>query len=498
MKHKKNLQRSCLAASLAVLSMLQTLDLSCAAQKTPAQNPDYKLLIISFDGFRWDYLQRTHTPNFDRFITEGVHARQGIKDAFVTKTFPNHFTLVTGLWEESHGIINNEMFDPVLNETFSPPNTKAQSDPAWYNVGAEPIWVTNQLQKLQGRSGVMMWVGGGAPVKWVQPSRYIPYNGSMKDHDKVDTVIQWFTDDYPINLGCMYFMQPDSDGHAFGPESKEVTERIAQLDQVVGYLLAELEQKDLLKDLNIIVTSDHGFSATPHENAINLTNFINPDSYFLTGLTPLAHIWPHPGEFAEIYQNLSAGASQSGNFVVYRRGEIPAHFHYSHNRRIPPILAVARDHFSFVTDKPLKELGDHGYDNRNQNMHPFFLAMGPSFKRGYSVETFNNVDVYPLMCHLLQLTPAPNNGSLEVVMTLLADQARTETSLTTFVTYLIGGVFVACVASGFMFGVFRYRRYLSSMKRYRYSSLAPGAEQESVVSDATHSASPLLGEDGQA
>ena len=264
-------------------------------QKAPAQNPDYKLLLISFDGFRWNYLQRTETPNFDKFVKGGVSAKYGIKDAFVTKTFPNHFTLVTGLWEESHGIVNNEMYDPDLNETFSPSNTKAQTDPAWYSIGAEPIWVTNQLEKLEGRSGVIMWIGGGASIKWVNPSRFIPFDSSVQDHSKVDTIIEWFTDQYPINLGLMYFMQPDYDGHMYGPESKEVTKRIAQLDEVVGYLLNQLEAKDLLKDMNIIITSDHGFSSTPRENAINLNDFVEPTSYTLEGLTPIANIWPHEG-----------------------------------------------------------------------------------------------------------------------------------------------------------------------------------------------------------
>ncbi|KAK3774569.1 hypothetical protein RRG08_034999 [Elysia crispata] len=463
-------------------------------QKAPAQNPDYKLLLISFDGFRWNYLQRTETPNFDKFVKGGVSAKYGIKDAFVTKTFPNHFTLVTGLWEESHGIVNNEMYDPDLNETFSPSNTKAQTDPAWYSIGAEPIWVTNQLEKLEGRSGVIMWIGGGASIKWVNPSRFIPFNSSVQDHSKVDTIIEWFTDQYPINLGLMYFMQPDYDGHMHGPESEEVTKRIAQLDEVVGYLLNQLEAKDLLKDMNIIITSDHGFSSTPRENAINLNDFVEPTSYTLEGLTPIANIWPHEGKLEEIFQNLTKGAAQNGNFTVYKREDIPAHFHYNKNRRIPPILAVAKDHFSFVTDKePVPaSLGNHGYDNRNQNMHPFFLAMGPSFKKNYSVDSFNNVDVYPLMCQLLQLTPAPNNGSMDIVKKLLVGETGSRTSVTTFVTYIIGGVLVACVASIFMFGVFRYRRYMSSVIRYQYSSLRTGTPQESGVSEITNSSSPLL------
>ena len=272
------------------------LNLNCDAHKANVPNPDYKLLIVSFDGFRWNYLQRTATPNFDKFIKDGVHAKHGLKAAFVTKTFPNHFALVTGLWEENHGIVANEMYDPVLNESFVPWDQKAQTDPNWYSDGAEPIWVTNQLQKLQGRSGNIMWVGGGAPIKWVEPSRYMAFDASVQDHSKVDTIIEWFTDVYPINLGLIYFMQPDFDGHKFGPESEEVTKRIEQLDEVVGYLLNQLEAKHLLDDINIIITSDHGFSSTPKERAIKLDDFIDRSSYMLEGLSPIANIWPHEGK----------------------------------------------------------------------------------------------------------------------------------------------------------------------------------------------------------
>ncbi|GFO15234.1 ectonucleotide pyrophosphatase/phosphodiesterase family member 5 [Plakobranchus ocellatus] len=451
--------------------IISSILVSGAAHKLTRKSANYKLLIISFDGFRWNYLQRTKTPNFDKFIEGGVQAKYGIKNAFVTKTFPNHFTLVTGLWEESHGIINNEMYDPRLNETFAPGKPKVQDDPAWFSVGAEPIWVTNQLQKVNGRSGNIMWVGGGAPIKWVKPSRYMPFNASIGDHSKVDTLIDWFTDQYPINLGLLYFMQPDADGHEFGPESEEVTKRIAQLDEVVGYLLKRLEEKDLLDDLNIIITSDHGFSSTPKEKVINLDDFIDPSSYLMLSPTPVAHIWPHEGKLEEIYSNLTAAAAENGNFTVYKRETVPAYFHYNHNRRIPPILAVAKDHFSFVAKKfPHTQRGNHGYDNRNQDMHPFFLAMGPSFKKGYSVDTFNNVDVYPLMCKLLNLVPAPNNGSMNIVKKLLVPEDP-KTSMITFVTYIVGGVLIVAVASIFTFGVCRYRRYLTSLKRYQYSSL---------------------------
>ncbi|XP_005109194.1 ectonucleotide pyrophosphatase/phosphodiesterase family member 5 [Aplysia californica] len=455
-----------------------------------AGNP---LLIVSFDGFRWNYLQRTATPNFDKFLLNGVHARYGLKNAFITKTFPNHFTLATGLWEESHGIVANTMYDPILNQSFTMRNATAQSDPAWFDAGGEPIWVTNQIQKTDGRSGVMMWVGGEAPVKWVLPSRHVRYDGSMKNFSKVDTVISWYLDKYPINLGMMYFDQPDAYGHAFGPDSDEVTRMIGGLDEVVGYLLQRLEEVGLLGKINVILTSDHGFAETPKKNFINLDDYIDPETYEIASTSPVADIWPHEGKLEEIYMKLKKGSEKSGHFTVFKKEEIPTEFHYTKNQRIPPIVVVAKDTFSFTMAKhPYYNKGNHGFDNRLQDMHPFFVAMGPAFKSGYAVDTFHSVDVYPLMCHLLGLEPSANNGTMEVVSQLLMSTQDSSSSVVTFTTYVIGIVVISCVAGLYMVAACRYHRYLS-LKRKSYKLLAESSLSARPSSSLTSTAVVTVG-----
>ncbi|XP_055889959.1 ectonucleotide pyrophosphatase/phosphodiesterase family member 5-like [Biomphalaria glabrata] len=410
------------------------------------------LLLISFDGFRWDYIQsrRAKTPNFDRIISEGVTVQRGLKNAFVTKTFPNHYTLVTGMWEESHGIVGNQMYDPHLNQVFTPENISANSDPAWFDVGAEPIWVTNHLQK-KGKSGVCMWVGGGAPVKKVHPDIFIPYNESFDDYNKIDTVVKWFSDDNPINLGLIYFDQPDAYGHKFGPDSSNVTEMIEHLDAVVGYLLEQLNKTSLLQKMNIILTSDHGFTNTPANKVIHLDKYVNSSLYNVSAFSPVALIWPLKGHFDTVYNGLKEGEAIDGNFSVYKKEDIPEYFHYKNNVRISPIIAVADDTYSFGTKEypyPEHELGNHGYNNSLQDMHPFFIAMGPSFKKNFSVETFNSVDIYPLLCHLLHLTPAPNNGSLDIVSQLLIEEP-TKIAVITLVTYILCISLILIVAGVF-------------------------------------------------
>lgn len=439
-----------------------------------------KVLIVSFDGFRWDYLKRTATPNFDRIKNSGVTARFGLRNAFLTKTFPNHFTLVTGLWEESHGIVGNVMFDPVLNERFTVANQSQESDPRWWDVGAEPIWVTNQFQKQSARSGCIMWTGCQAPIKGTTPTRHIPYNHDIPLSSRMDEMVSWFTGEYPINLGLLYYEEPDESSHAYGPDSPEVTAVIGELDKAVGYLLYKLEKANLLESMNIIFTSDHGFAATSKERMVNLDEYIKPDSYRIFSSDPVAAILPNPGEEDAIYNSLFEGANKKhSHFQVYKKENIPPEYHFTNNRRIMPIIVVANENYSIAhngSQDYYTEKGNHGYNNSLQDMHPFFVAMGPGFRKGSAIDTFNNVDIYPLLCHLLELHPAPNNGSLEAVHSLLAELKEEETTFITFGTYFVVLLVIASVGGVFLVAACRQHRYLKRMQRNRVISMEGGVK----------------------
>ena len=283
------------AVQSILLFVLHVFVLSARGHGGDEQEENPKLIIVSFDGFRWDYLSRTNTPNFDRIVHKGVRARYGLKNAFITNTLPNHFTLATGLYEESHGIVGNVMYDPVLKETFDLGNRSQVASSRWFDVGAEPIWVTNQLQKKNGRSGCMQWIGCEALIKGVAPSRHVPYIADMKNETRIDETVGWFTGPYPVNLGLIYFQEPDETAHDFGPDSPQVTAMIGGLDKVVGYLLDRLEATDLLEHTNLIITSDHGFAATGPDRVVNLDNYITPDSYRIFSDTPVAAVLPNDG-----------------------------------------------------------------------------------------------------------------------------------------------------------------------------------------------------------
>ncbi|XP_076802715.1 ectonucleotide pyrophosphatase/phosphodiesterase family member 5-like [Clavelina lepadiformis] len=404
---------------IKVITLLVCCLLFCHCQKTP------KVLLISFDGFRWNYLNRIDTPNFDKLIKSGVKAKW-LQDVFVSQTFPNHYTLATGLYEENHGIVANKFYDPKLNEFFSY-HVKADvtSSKFW---GGEPIWVTNQIQ---GRtSGVFFWVGSEAPIKGIFPTVYKNYNKTFPWKQRVDTVVEWLANKpvgqsnqlLNITLALLYFPQPDIDGHKYGPESPEVTEMIGQCDSITGYLLDKLSENNLYEDVNIIITSDHGMASLDKKRTVALLPYINITKVdhiinYYTG----AAIWPKKGYLDSVYEDLLKIGPYAS---VWKREDIPAHFHYNNNNRIPPVLVAVKDKWLLLnnTSDELPMRGDHGYSNSLMDMHPFFIAHGPAFKEGLVSEPFSSVNVYELICHILGLKPAPNNGSIERVKHLLRHQ----------------------------------------------------------------------------
>ncbi|XP_068688913.1 ectonucleotide pyrophosphatase/phosphodiesterase family member 5-like [Montipora foliosa] len=377
------------------------------------------LIIISYDGFRWDYMDKVPTPNLDLIVQNGVKAKH-IKNAFVTKTFPNHFTLVTGLYEESHGLVGNTFFDPVFDETFYIDKTSNYLDSKWWK--GEPIWITNQ--KAWKKSAVVFWPGSEVQIEGNYPTHYRKYNKSLPFEKRVDFVISMLNLDDPPSFLAAYFHEPDHAGHLFGPDSPEVENVIRRMDNVTGYLLENLRNLGLWNQVNLIITSDHGMSSINNSQVIVLEKYL-PSSWYTLVLSPrrpqhvfdtFFHIIPKEGMLNQVYQKLKG----IPHLNTYLKDDIPEEFHYKHNRRVMPIFIVADDHWIITqTMAHLNSCGNHGYSNKYSDMHPFFIAHGPAFKENYIAEPFENVHIYPLMCHILGIDPAPNNGSLKAVEQLL-------------------------------------------------------------------------------
>lgn len=251
-----------------------------------------KLLLVSFDGFRWDYLDRVPTPNFRILIDDGVMVEQ-VENAYITKTFPNHYSLVTGLYAETHGIVANEMYDPVLNRSFSM-ETDSIYDSQWWEE-AVPLWVT--IQKAGGRSGAAMWPGSDVKIHGMFPNQYLPYNASVSFETRVEQIIEWFSGpkEESVDFGVLYWEEPDESGHKYGPQSSSMDEVIVGIDEKLGFLINELKKAGLYEKVNLIVTSDHGMTQLFTDNIIELDEYVNRDLYTWVDKSPVVGILPKEG-----------------------------------------------------------------------------------------------------------------------------------------------------------------------------------------------------------
>jgi len=371
------------------------------------------VILISIDGFRPDYIERTATPNLHVLIKEGVLAKALIS-SFPSKTFPNHYTIVTGLYPEHHGIISNTFYDPDFNETYRMSGTTSQESRWW---GGEPIWVTAETQGQIAAS--FFWVGSEVEIKRKRPTYWKPYNGKIPNSDRVDTVLSWL--DLPAakrpSMITLYFSSVDDAGHEFGPESAKTLFVVEQIDSVIGRLIQGLQKRNIYDAVDVVLVSDHGMSQQSKERLIFLEDYIDSTDARVVDWTPILAVIPSPGKEDKVYNALK-GAHE--HLKIYRKEEIPERFHYRNNKRITPLLGVADDGWKIVRNRVQAgtrrfSYGDHGYDPMLTSMHALFLARGPHFKNGFTAEQFENIHIYNILCRILSLKPASNDGDLEKV-----------------------------------------------------------------------------------
>lgn len=372
---------------------------------------------MSLDGFRWDYIDRPPAVNLRALAARGVRAKRMVP-AFPSKTFPNHYTLVTGLYPEHHGIISNTMWDDAIGKTFSLGARDVMVDPRWW--GGEPLWVT--AVKAGRTSASYFWPGSDLAIGGVLPTYYHVYDGEVSNADRVRGVLDWLSlPDAPLFV-TMYLSDVDNAGHEFGPDAPQTDSAIARVDSMVGALVAGLATRGLSDKVNVVVVADHGMTATSPERQIFLDDYIDTAAVIVVDWSPVAAITPRAGHEDSVYARLRRAHPQ---LAVYRKAEIPARFHYNGNPRITPIVALAAEGWSITSHaRPSRRPGgNHGYDNELPSMGALFVAAGPAFRSGVVVEPFQNVHVYALLARITGLPPQPNDGSLDSVRELLT--ART-------------------------------------------------------------------------
>ncbi len=396
-----------------------TLFLANCAKRIATLDGKPTIILISIDGFRWDYPEKADTPNLHFLIESGVRAKRMIP-SFPTKTFPNHYTIVTGLYPDHHGIIANNMYDIERDEWFGLSNDSAIHNSRWW--GGEPIWVTAEKQGLIG--ACYFWPGSSTIIAGDLPMYFYKYEGKVKNETRVQQVLNWL--DLPVeqrpSVLITYFSTIDEVGHDFGPDAPETLRAIAYIDSVLGLLVDGLKKRNILDKVNIIVVSDHGMVATAPDRVIFLDDYVSVDDVRVIDWSPIIALNPKEGKEDEIFARLKNAHPQ---LKVYRKHELPQRFHYGQNSRVPAIIGIAEEgwtigtHETFVSSPHYFRGGNHGYDNQLLSMGATFITCGPAFESGLIIEPFQNIHLYSLMAEILKLQPAPNDGNVDSVRVML-------------------------------------------------------------------------------
>ncbi|XP_068087676.1 ectonucleotide pyrophosphatase/phosphodiesterase family member 1 [Hyperolius riggenbachi] len=384
----------------------------------PAGFSQPPVILFSLDGFRAEYLQTWGglLPAISKLKQCGTYTR-ALRPVYPSKTFPNHYSIVTGLYPESHGLVDNKMYDPHRNAFFTLRSPeKFQS--SWYQ--GEPVWITAMNRGL--KAATYFWPGSDVKISGLYPDIYKEYNGSVPFESRVVSVLKWLN--LPENMRphfyTLYLEEPDSSGHRHGPVSSEVIKALMRVDHIIGMLMDGLKQLQLDKCVNLILLSDHGMEESRCENIEYLTSYMNTSEDYIVVYGPAARLRPTrvPDEYftfdyADIAKNLTC-RKKNQHFKPFLKQHLPKRFHFANNDRIESLHFYCDPKWQFI--KSRSEIkgchgGFHGSDNLFKNMQGLFIGYGPKFKFNTEVQPFENIEIYNLLCDLLGIEPAANNGS---------------------------------------------------------------------------------------
>lgn len=384
---------------------------SCSESDKKTQSQDLSTVIVSLDGFRWDYVDSYNTPHLEEMAKKGVSAT--MIPSFPASTFPNHYTLATGLTPNHHGIVHNTFWDDKLQKMYAINDDKTRFDPQFYQ--GEPIWVTAQQQNR--KVACIYWVASDVKIKDTYPDYYLKWSNKRLSFDeRIDKAIELLSQN-PENrphLIMLYMEEPDATGHKYGPSSEEIKTKTREMDKHIGYLMNRISKLPHNKQINLIVTSDHGMTDISDERVVSVSKYLDSAWYDKIAGTNPTSIYSKKEHREEIFNALK----DIPHIHVWKKEDIPSHLDYSTNHRIGDILVAPELGWQF-TDTPRKQQGAHGYFPEEKDMQVPFRAYGPSFKENYIHTDIVNTDIYLLLSKILEIKPALTDGKEERILEIL-------------------------------------------------------------------------------
>ena len=402
-------------------SKLAALIIILFAALSYSQSQPY-VILISFDAFRWDYVNKGITPNINLLINDGVKA-SSLQMVFPTKTFPNHISIITGMYPENHGIIFNVFKNPFNGREYNIGDSVEVKDSRWYK--GEAFWETGRRQGIITAS--YFWPGSDLDLEYRRPNYFHHYEHKKPYKDRVKGVLNWLQlpSDKRPHFITMYFDLVDGVGHSNDANSPEMNLAISSLDSTLGLLLSGLENIQIRDSVNIILVSDHGMTEVSTKKTVNVEEMLAGYKFASSNSGPAMMIQPNEDELKRVYSILK---ENENHYKVYLKNDIPLHYHFSKSPMISEILLVAEMGWAVITNKDLKWMkpdrykGNHGYDNHQLDMHGIFVAAGPRFKNNYKTGTINCLDIYPLLCKIFNVIPNSNiDGHLERIEFILKE-----------------------------------------------------------------------------
>jgi predicted AlkP superfamily pyrophosphatase or phosphodiesterase len=405
--HLKSYSKGCIRYCKTIFYTLILLLLLAGCSNDRRRPFSNYVVLVSFDGFRWDYPELYKTPNLNKMALSGAKAERLIP-SFPSKTFPNHYAIATGLYPDHNGVVENTFIIPESNKMYRMSDRSVVEDSSSY-LG-EPVWITAMKNGMKTAS--FYWVGSEAPVMGKHPTYWKKFDGSVPFGARIDTVIKWLS--YPRSkrpeFVTLYFDEPDVVSHDYGPVSEQTGIMVSRLDSLLGVLRDKLSKLPYGRKINLIVVSDHGMGPISPDKYVNLKKVV-PERMIksMLGGNPFYMIEPNGNSRDSILYLLNSVKGVK----AWEKSRIPAYLHYGTSNRISDIVVVADSSWSIGTypDSSVFKGGAHGYDISDSDMHAIFYASGPAIKKNFSFRELNNVDIYDLICRILKIKPAENDGN---------------------------------------------------------------------------------------